>query len=165
MSAVSEVTLPSCRLFLWDTGRAFRKHFASGFEAFYAAAGVDGLARITGNRLEILILISESGEALKRFVREAKAEFGEIAVWQFESHCHRDSFLGFDFIPYGERDPLTGEAREGLCWTRAHHLQMELFRERPIGARWKESTAAEIAAQRQATDAVLGKAALMRRAA
>lgn len=156
--------LPDVHCFLWDAGRPFAKHFDAGFEAF-TGAGVDGLARVTGQRLEILIVCAENGTALKRFIDLAKTEFAEIACWQFESHCHRDTFLGFDFKQHTELDAITREPRAGLQWSRANQVQLDLWRERPVGARWKQTTDAERMAGERALAVALAMAEPIRKAA
>lgn len=63
----------------------------TGFLPFHTASGMKGLALVKDTRLEILAIGSpiEGAGFFSRFMKQAKEEFTEIAVWDiFEPRMH-----------------------------------------------------------------------------
>jgi hypothetical protein len=151
-------------LILWAPGRIFAHLFPPGFKAFASTAGVEGVARISDDLLELLAITSETPEATAQFIAQAKANFKRIAVWEFESYCARRDLLWLDFVPGQLPDPATGMTRVGLVWSQAHQAEVDARHERPINSRWTPLQAAEAIAAEANTKAVLA-AINIRRAA
>lgn len=91
----------------------------TGFRSFRTKDGMNGLAMVKGTRLELLAVVSpiEGAGFFSRFMKQAKEEFTEIAVWDiFEPRMH--AILGkWGFKPAQrvDDDGLT----EGYEWRKA----------------------------------------------
>lgn len=57
--------------------------FGTGYMRFTTELGLDGLARISGDRLDILAIVTDTpgNGQFREFIRLAKEQFKEIGVW------------------------------------------------------------------------------------
>lgn len=129
---------PACRLLAWDPGRPYAGLFQTGYEAFTAPCGIDGLARIDGEHLHVLAVVSAGPGAFRRFVQLAKLEFAAITVWEVWNPIARDALLRYDFEPTRGRD-ADGKPTTGLTWSRQRQAEINQARDRAPGARWHEA--------------------------
>lgn len=78
-------------LIQWTKPTALDLYLGTGFLPFRTKEGMTGIAMVTGARLEILAIGSpiEGAGFFSRFMKQAKEEFTEIAVWDiFEPRLH-----------------------------------------------------------------------------
>ena len=122
-------TNPISQLITWAPDRTFAAVFEIGYQAFLSHAGIDGLAKIEGDRLEVLAVVSVAPGSFRRFIALAKLEFSQVIVWEVWNPIAENALLRYDFRPYTRIEP-DGEVLKGLAWSRQAQAALDQLRER-----------------------------------
>lgn len=89
----------------------------TGYYRFESPLGLDGLARIDGDHLELLAVVTRTRRegSFRAFIAMAKEHFPAVSVWNIWNDIVRDALVRYGFKPasYVEWD---GEHVEGLQW-------------------------------------------------
>ncbi len=102
-------------------------HWASamlgtGYEQFHSPTGINGLAKVNGDRVDILALDARdpgSGQ-FRTFMDQCKQEFETICIWEVWSPVLRSVLPRYGFSPFSEVDKDTGEALKGFRYVSPH---------------------------------------------
>lgn len=89
----------------------------TGYQRFTHTSGVQGLAKVTGKRLDLLAVVSShpgAGE-FRAFIADAKKHFDVIAIWEIWEPLLDGILQRYGFT----RTTLTedGETTTGRLWT------------------------------------------------
>lgn len=73
----------------------------TGFNRFNTRVGIDGLAKITGSKLEILAVHAKTKGVgqFRDFITFAKRQFSHIYVWQDDNPIVTNALQRYDFTP------------------------------------------------------------------
>ena len=84
---------------------------------FESPIGLQGLARPTGERLDVLAVYSGRSRSgrLRAFIAAAKLEYRTICVWHIDNPIVHDALLRYGFTPEVQIDEF-GEVLKGLRW-------------------------------------------------
>ena len=89
----------------------------TGYNRFETADGVNGLAKITGDRLDVLAVVASrpSEGQFRRFIAAAKSAFKIVAVWEDWNPIISGALKRYGFHPAtcAETD---GEGNHGWQW-------------------------------------------------
>ena len=93
----------------------------TGYDRFGAPSGIDGLARVRGDHLELLAVFArQPGRGqLREFIRQAKGVFQVIHVWEIWNADLGATLLRYGFTP-DEQVESCGEHVRGLRWERGN---------------------------------------------
>lgn len=88
-------------------------------QRFKSGIGLEGLARVDGNRLNVLAVYNPTDRRglFRAFITEAKLEFKTICVWAIENPAVHAALLRYGFTPDVEIDQF-GDTQELLRWDR-----------------------------------------------
>lgn len=89
----------------------------TNYGRFYSAAGIDGLAKVTEKRLDLLaVAASFPGHGhFRNFIQICQSEFDTICVWHVENPLLQKCLPKYGFTPETEIDS-SGEVLEGYRW-------------------------------------------------
>ena len=78
------------------------------FERFVSPTGIEGLARATGDRLDVLAVYNPTEERgrFRAFIAAAKIEYRTICVIAIENPAIHSALLRYGFTPDVEIDPF-----------------------------------------------------------
>lgn len=87
------------------------------FERFVSPTGIEGLARATGDRLDVLAVINPTKERgrFRAFIDQAKIEYRTICVWAIENPIVDQALRRYEFTPDVTIDEF-GDTQELLRW-------------------------------------------------
>jgi hypothetical protein len=87
------------------------------FERFTSPTGIEGLARATGDRLDVLAVINPTEERgrFRAFIAQAKSEYRTICALHVENPALHSALLRYGFTPDVEIDQF-GDTQELLRW-------------------------------------------------
>lgn len=107
--SVLGTTTPDVVSLIWQTG----------FERFQSPNGLEGLARVAGDRLDVLAVSNSTGKRglFREFIAQAKLEYKTICVWVIENPIIHDALLRYGFTPDIEIDQF-GDTQQLLRWDR-----------------------------------------------
>ena len=95
-------------------------HWASamlgtGYEQFHSPTGINGLAKVNGDRVDILALDArDPGTGQFRiFMDQCKREFETIYIWEVWNPTLRHVLARYGFLPVTEKDLDTEEELKG----------------------------------------------------
>lgn len=90
----------------------------TGFNRFSTPAGVEGLAKEFGDRLDILAVASRvQGQGLFRsFILNAQLHYQTIYVWEVWNEVVEQALQRYGFVRARERDRDSGETLQGWRW-------------------------------------------------
>jgi len=98
----------------------FGKLFSTSFQNFDAPTGIDGLCKITGDKLELLAVYSEhDGQGnFRRFIADCKTHFATICIWQVDSRILQACLPRYGFRTWSEKQQVSGEWQvlDGFRW-------------------------------------------------
>lgn len=86
-------------------------------QQFKSPCGLEGLARATGDRLDVLAVENNTGRSgrFRAFIAAAKLEYRTICVWAIENPAVHAALLRYGFTPDVEIDQF-GDTQELLRW-------------------------------------------------
>ena len=87
------------------------------FERFVSPTGIEGLARATGDRLDVLAVRNPTDERgrFRAFIDAAKLEYKTICVLAIANPIVHEALLRYGFTPDVEIDQF-GDTQELLRW-------------------------------------------------
>lgn len=90
---------------------------STGYQRFTAFNGLEGLAKSSHGRLDILAVHNNTTASglLRQFITAAKQEFSHICVWEIWNPALHDALLRYGFTPETEVGP-DGVPTHGLRW-------------------------------------------------
>jgi len=89
----------------------------TGYSQFHSFAGIDGLAKWTDSRLDLLVVhtfLPGQGE-FRTFIKSAKTYFRTICIWEVWNPWLGEVLLRYGFTPETEVQS-NGEVAEGFRW-------------------------------------------------
>lgn len=94
------------------------------FERFVSPTGLEGLARATGDRLDVLAVYNPTEEKgrFRSFIDVAKNEFKTICVLAIENPAVHAALVRYGFTPDVTIDEF-GNTQEMLRWDKFHQNQ------------------------------------------
>ena len=89
-------------------------------ERFVSPTGIEGLARATGDRLDVLAVVNPTGMSgrFRDFIAAAKLEYRTICVLAIENPSVYSALLRYGFTPDVEIDQF-GDTQELLRWDKS----------------------------------------------
>ncbi|MDE2107411.1 MAG: hypothetical protein KGL39_60000 [Patescibacteria group bacterium] len=89
----------------------------TGYNRFETADGMNGLAKITGDRLDVLAVVASKAGAgqFRRFIASAKLTFKIVAVWEDWNPIIGDALKRYGFHP-ATCTEADGEVNHGWKW-------------------------------------------------
>jgi len=89
----------------------------TGYMRFESACGIDGLAKVTGDRLDILAVAARTtGKGqFRKFITLAKQEFKTVCVWEDWNPILGPALARYGFTPEKEIQ-ADGEVVDGWRW-------------------------------------------------
>lgn len=89
----------------------------AGYNRFATADGMDGLAKITGDRLDVLAVVASKAGAgqFRRFIASAKLAFKIVAVWEDWNPIVGAALKRYGFHPATCKE-ADGEVNHGWQW-------------------------------------------------
>jgi hypothetical protein len=89
------------------------------FDRFVSPTGIEGLARATGDRLDVLAVHNDTGMTgrFRDFIAAAKLEYRTICILAIKNQAIHAALLRYGFTPDVEIDQF-GDTQELLRWDR-----------------------------------------------
>lgn len=89
------------------------------FLRFVSPTGIEGLARATGDRLDVLAVVNPTGlrGRFRAFIDAAKLEYRTVCVWAIENPIVDQALRRYGFTPDVEIDQF-GVTQKLLRWDR-----------------------------------------------
>ena len=87
------------RLKLKWSADPFGEMLGTGYKRFESSVGINGLAKVTGKRIDILAVVAtrqRTGQ-FRRFIAAAKNAFDVVAVWEDWNHVVGDALHRYGF--------------------------------------------------------------------
>lgn len=91
----------------------------TGYLQFCSPVGIDGLCKVTDNRLDVLAVIAiRTGKGhFRKFIRQAKLEYSTICVWEIWNPFLDGVLSRYGFVAREEEQD--GETVTGWRWDKA----------------------------------------------
>lgn len=89
----------------------------TGFWRFTSHAGIDGLARETGNLLEILAVATDNpgNGQFRQFIADCKRHYRVVTIWKIWNPFLEAVLWRYEFNPVSARE-ADGEIISGMTW-------------------------------------------------
>ncbi len=90
----------------------------TNYKRFKSPTGLNGLAKSSGDRLDILAVdATQPGTGqFRRFIKRAKQEYKTICIWEVWNKDLEGILGRYEFNPCDENDPDTHEHLTGYRW-------------------------------------------------
>jgi len=108
------------RVFSEWTPDAVGDQLGTGYSRFVSPAGIEGLARVSGDRLDVLAVFCRTPGrgCLGEFLRRCMARYDAVCVWEVFNPVVSAALQRRGFRRAEETDPATGETVTGWRWQR-----------------------------------------------
>ncbi len=93
----------------------FGQILGTGYDRFKSPTGMNGLAKVSANRIDILALdatIPGTGQ-LRNFIDQCKREYETVCIWEVWNPWLHEVLRRYGFRALREADPDTGEELDG----------------------------------------------------
>lgn len=89
----------------------------TGYSRFVSPTGLEGLAKATGDRLDVLAVINPTNERgrFRAFITAAKGEFKTICVWHIDNPIVHSALIRYGFTTDVRIDQFN-DVMTGLRW-------------------------------------------------
>lgn len=91
----------------------------TGYERFNSLTGVDGLAKVNGDRLDVLAVHTpepfQNRGCCREFVRQAKEQYCTVCIWHVDNQTLAGALKRYGFTPETEIQS-DGEIVPGWRW-------------------------------------------------